>query len=67
LVKIDPNQKTVKGKFETEDEFRARGGMEFVERFVVVKIQTDNEKQCKTSYDHASDLYKIKNCAIFSD
>jgi len=67
LLKAEPNQMTLKGKFETDEEFKARGGLTFTEKFVTVKINTDNEGTCQTSYNHQSAFYKVNNCIIFSN
>lgn len=66
LSNINSKETAAKGKFETEEEFSARGGAKAIERLLVFKLPTDDAKRCNTSYDHTAAAYVINRCQALS-
>lgn len=62
LLKQTPEKSPSRDKFETEDEYKAR--MEKLKQgfFAVAPLDTKDNRNCQTTYDHAASEYKISGC-----
>jgi hypothetical protein len=52
-----------RGKFETEEEYTKRAARP-ITRLLVLPVPAQDESRCKTEYDHALSIYKIRHCTV---
>lgn len=62
LLDAKPERSTTRDKFETEEEYKAR--LEKIKKgfLAVAPLDTRNNSNCETSYDHEAGEYKISRC-----
>ncbi len=56
-----------RGKFETEEEFKARSAATGKTLIVAPLSLADSQTACRSSYDHKSQSYSIAGCLIFNE
>lgn len=67
LTQIQPSQKVNREKFETEQEYTERvkkGGNKYL---VILKIKTDADANCLSTYKHDEEIYSINKCPIVAE
>lgn len=67
LTQTQPNQKISRDKFETEQEYSARLSKGANRYLVILKIKTDADANCLSSYKHDGGVYSIERCPIIAE